>query len=167
MSDTLPDTLPQTLYAQFAAHVADALDALVASGALPAGLNRGAVTVEPPRDLAHGDLATNAAMVLARPAGTNPRALAEALVAELTKLDTVTEASVAGPGFINLRLSPAAWLAELRAVAALGADYGKSKLGAGARVNLFTYRSTRLNAIAGARWSAMRWPLCWNFPVIR
>ncbi|MDE2404691.1 MAG: arginine--tRNA ligase [Sphingomonadales bacterium] len=125
-----------TLHAGFAGHVSDALDALVAAGALPGGLNRGAVTVEPPRDPSHGDLATNAAMVLAKPAGTNPRALAEALVAELVKLPLVTEASIAGPGFINLRLAPGAWLDELRAVAALGADYGRSALGAGTTVNV-------------------------------
>ena len=128
--------MPNTLHAQFAAHVATALDALEAAGTLPVGLNRAAVTVEPPRDLAHGDLATNAAMVLAKPAGTNPRVLAEALVAELVKLPLVSEAAIAGPGFINLRLAPAAWVAELRTVAALGADYGKSTLGAGLRVNV-------------------------------
>ena len=66
-----------TLYTRFAAHLDAALDALVASGALPGGLERRAVTVEPPRYASHGDLATNAAMVLAKPAGTNPRALAE------------------------------------------------------------------------------------------
>ena len=65
-----------TLYARFAAHLDAVLDALVAEGSLPAGLDRGAVSVEPPRDASHGDLATNAAMVLAKRAGSNPRALA-------------------------------------------------------------------------------------------
>ncbi len=126
----------QTLHAAFAGHVSAALDALVAAGTLPAGLNRAAVAVEPPRDPSHGDLATNAAMVLAKPAGMNPRQLAEALVAELAKLPEVTSADIAGPGFINLRLTPATWLAELRAIATLGADYGRSAVGAGTTVNI-------------------------------
>jgi arginyl-tRNA synthetase len=129
-------TETKTLYAAFTGHLATALDALEAVGTLPAGLKRGAVTVEPPRDPSHGDLATNAAMVLAKPAGMKPRDLAEALVAELTKLPQVTGAEIAGPGFINLRLSPAAWLAELRTIAALGADYGKSDVGGGSVVNV-------------------------------
>jgi len=125
-----------TLHAAFAGHVAAALDALVAAGTLPAGLNRANVTVEPPRDPSHGDLATNAAMVLAKPAGLNPRALAEALVAELARIPEVTAAEIAGPGFINLRLAPSAWLAELSTIAALGADYGRSAAGGGKRVNV-------------------------------
>jgi arginyl-tRNA synthetase len=126
----------QTLYAAFTGHLAAALDALEAAGSLPAGLKRGAVTVEPPRDPSHGDLATNAAMVLAKPAGLKPRDLAEALVAELTKLPLVESAEIAGPGFINLRLSAAAWIAELRAIGALGADYGRSDMGGGSVVNV-------------------------------
>ena len=126
----------QTLHAAYAGHVSAALDALEAAGTLPAGLPRGNVTVEPPRDPAHGDLSTNAAMVLAKPAGTNPRALAEALVAELAKLPDVTEATIAGPGFINLRLTDAAWIAELRAIAALADDYGRSAMGGGSVVNV-------------------------------
>ena len=129
-------TDPMTLHATFARHIATALDALEEAGTLPAGLNRAAVAVEPPRDPAHGDLATNAAMVLAKPAGTNPRMLAEALVGELTKLPGVTSAEIAGPGFINLRLDPAIWLTELRAIAALGGDYGRSAIGGGAMVNV-------------------------------
>jgi arginyl-tRNA synthetase len=125
-----------TLYAAFSAHIAAALDALEAAGTIPAGLNRAAITVEPPRDASHGDLATNAAMVLAKPAGTNPRALAEALVAELLKLPSVTSAKIAGPGFINLRIGADAWLAELCAIAAAGADYGRSGMGGGSVVNV-------------------------------
>ncbi|MEJ2408889.1 MAG: arginine--tRNA ligase [Novosphingobium sp.] len=126
----------QTLYAAFAGHLSAALDALEAAGTLPGGLKRGAITVEPPRDPSHGDLATNAAMVLAKPAGMKPRDLAGALVAELSKLDAVTSAEIAGPGFINMRLAPAAWLTELRAIAALAADYGRSALGGGKTVNV-------------------------------
>jgi len=130
------NTPANTLHAAFAGHVAAALAALEAAGTLPAGLNHAAVTVEPPRDPSHGDLATNAAMVLAKPAGLNPRSLAEALVAELTKIPAVTEAQIAGPGFINLRVAPAAWLEELNAIAALGADYGRSATGLGTTVNV-------------------------------
>lgn len=126
----------KTLHAAFVRHIAAALDALEAAGTLPAGLSRAAITVEPPRDASHGDLATNAAMVLAKPAKTNPRQLAEALVAELGKLPEVTGAEIAGPGFINLRLAPSAWIDELRAVAALGGDYGRSASGGGATVNV-------------------------------
>lgn len=126
----------KTLYAAFAGHLSAALEALEAAGTLPAGLSRANVTVEPPRDPSHGDLATNAAMVLAKPAGTNPRALAEALVGELKKLPSVTAADIAGPGFINLRLSDTAWLAELNALATLGASYGRSTVGGGTTVNV-------------------------------
>ena len=126
----------QTLYAAYTGHLHIALDALEAAGTLPAGLSRGNVTVEPPRDPSHGDLATNAAMVLAKGAGTNPRALAEALVAELMKAPHVTSAQIAGPGFINLRLDPAAWLAELLAIGAMGGDYGRSTMGQGTTVNV-------------------------------
>lgn len=129
-------TAVQTIHAAFVGHIAAALDVLETRGTLPSGLNRAAVTVEPPRDASHGDLATNAAMVLAKPAGMNPRALAEALVAELLKVEGVASAEIAGPGFINLRVDPAAWLSELRAIAALAADYGRSTMGSGTTVNV-------------------------------
>ena len=129
-------TAVQTIHAAFVGHISAALDALEQAGTLPGGLNRAAVTVEPPRDPSHGDLATNAAMVLAKPAGMNPRALAEALVAELVKVPGVSSADIAGPGFINLRVDASAWLAELRAIAALGSDYGRSAMGQGSTVNV-------------------------------
>ena len=125
-----------TLHAAFAGHVAAALDALEAAGTLPAGLARGAITLEPPRDTAHGDLATNAAMVLARPAGLKPRDLASALAGELGRLDQVESAEVAGPGFINLRLARVAWVGELRTIATLANDYGRSQAGASTVVNV-------------------------------
>ncbi len=125
-----------TLYTRFAAHIDAALDTLTAAGTLPAGLDRKNVTVEPPRDTSHGDLATNAAMVLAKPAKTNPRVLADALVAELSKLEDVASASVAGPGFINMKLTDDAWRAELAAIPEAGADYGRSKQGDGITVNI-------------------------------
>lgn len=125
-----------TLYTRFAAHIDAALDTLVAAGTLPGGLDRRNVTVEPPRDASHGDLATNAAMVLAKPAGTNPRVLAEAIAAELGKLDEVESVSVAGPGFLNMRLTDAAWRDELAAIPQAGADYGRSTRGQGVTVNI-------------------------------
>jgi arginyl-tRNA synthetase len=125
-----------TLYARFAAQLDAVLDALVEDGSLPAGLERGAVAVEPPRDASHGDLATNAAMVLAKRAGTNPRALAGLIAPKLEALGEVEAAQVAGPGFINLRLDPAMWREELRAIIANGGDYGRSDAGAGQRINV-------------------------------
>ncbi|MFN3817467.1 arginine--tRNA ligase [Blastomonas sp.] len=125
-----------TLYPRFTQHLHTALDALEASGTLPVGLGRGALTVEPPRDPSHGDLATNAAMVLAKPAGTNPRALAEAITAELRKVEEITAVDIAGPGFLNLRLASSAWIEELRSIAEMGSDYGRSELGKGTTVNI-------------------------------
>ena len=125
-----------TLYTRFAAHIDAALDTLTEAGLLPAGLDRRNVTVEPPRDASHGDLATNAAMVLAKPAKTNPRVLADALVVELGKIDAVESASVAGPGFINMKLTDDSWRDELAAVPFAGADYGRSTQGAGITVNI-------------------------------
>jgi arginyl-tRNA synthetase len=125
-----------TLYARFAAHLDLLLDALEAEGALAPGVDRGAVAVEPPRDPAHGDLATNAAMVLAKRAGTNPRALAEAIVPRLAAIGGVAGAEIAGPGFINIRLDRSVWEEELRTILAEGAGYGRSAMGRGRTVNV-------------------------------
>jgi arginyl-tRNA synthetase len=125
-----------SLYAQYAALLDGVLDDLVASGALPAELDRKNVTVEPPRDPSHGDLATNAAMVLAKGAGTSPRALAEAIKPRLEALPPVTSVEIAGPGFINLRLAPDAWRDELKTILREGDDYGLSKIGNDERVNV-------------------------------
>ena len=126
----------ETLYAAFGAKMDAVLAELEAEGALPPDTPRGNVTVEPPRDPAHGDLATNAAMVLAKAAGTNPRELAGKIVEKLEADASVTSAEIAGPGFINLRLDAQAWLAELNAISAMGDDYGRSTIGAGTRVNV-------------------------------
>jgi arginyl-tRNA synthetase len=125
-----------TLYTRFAAHIDAALDTLVAAGDLPADLSRANVTVEPPRDITHGDLATNAAMVLAKPAKTNPRALAEKIAAHLEALDEVSSVSVAGPGFINMTLTDDTWRTELSAIHDAAGDYGRSTRGAGTTVNI-------------------------------
>src|SRR5207248_5457656 len=124
------------LYAQYAALLDGVLDDLVADGALPRALERRGVTVEPPRDAAHGDLATNAAMVLAKAAKTNPRALAEAIKSKLEAMPTITSVEVAGPGFINVRLVPDAWRDELRTILVEAEDYGVSKVGQNERVNV-------------------------------
>jgi arginyl-tRNA synthetase len=125
-----------TLYAAFAAKITAALAALEMEAKLPAGISHAAVSAEPPRDPSHGDLATNAAMVLAKHAATNPRALAEKIVEKLTADPAIISAEIAGPGFINLRLADESWREELRTIAALGADYGRSTLGTGRTVNI-------------------------------
>ena len=128
--------MTDTLYSAYAEKMDAVLAALEAEGALPAGTNRANVSVEPPRDPSHGDLATNAAMVLAKPAATNPRALAEKIVEHLQRDPAITSAEIAGPGFINLRLAPQSWTDEIAAIAELGDDYGKSAMGKGTRVNV-------------------------------
>jgi arginyl-tRNA synthetase len=125
-----------SLYAQYAALLDGVLDDLVAEGVLPAGLDRRNVTVEPPRDPSHGDLATNAAMVLAKPAKTNPRSIAELIKTKLQALPPVTSVEIAGPGFINLRLTPEAWRDELRTILLRGDEYGLCAVGNDERVNV-------------------------------
>jgi arginyl-tRNA synthetase len=110
--------------------------AMVAAGELPAGLDTAAITVEPPRDAGHGDMATNAAMVLAKPAGLPPRQIAEALAAGLAADPRVAKAEVAGPGFLNLRLKPAVWQGLVGAVLAQGEGFGRSAIGQGQKVNV-------------------------------
>jgi arginyl-tRNA synthetase len=103
--------------------------ALAANGELPVDLDLGAVSVEPPRDPNHGDIATNAGLVLAKPAGRNPRDIAEALAARIGAAAYVESAEVAGPGFLNLRLRPSFWQAQLADALLAGADYGRSTVG--------------------------------------
>lgn len=124
------------LFADIRELVVAELEALMAQGVLPAGLDLSAVAVEPPRDAGHGEMATNAAMVLAKPAGMQPRAIADALAARLMADPRVAGADVAGPGFLNLRLEPAAWQGLVRAVLEQGTGYGRSSLGAGRKVNV-------------------------------
>ena len=117
------------LFADIRGLVISCLDAMVADGTLPDGLAMGAVTVEPPRDASHGDMATNAAMVLAKPAKMNPRMIADALATRLLADDRVAEAEVAGPGFLNLRLAPVLWQGVVKA-ALTDPAFGQSTLGA-------------------------------------
>ena len=116
--------------------ILSSLDLMVLEGTLPEGLNTDPVTAEPPRDASHGDMATNAAMVLAKPAKMKPRDIADALAAKLTTDERITSAEVAGPGFLNLRLAPSVWQAVAGAVMAQGADFGRGTLGAGKKVNV-------------------------------
>jgi arginyl-tRNA synthetase len=112
------------------------VETLIAEGVLPEGLDLSRVTVEPPRDPSHGDMATNAAMLLSKPAGMKPRDLAERLAAALVGHDRIATAEVAGPGFINLRLAETAWHDVLRAILDLGTAYGDSDIGARRKVNV-------------------------------
>lgn len=124
------------LFSDIRALVLDCLQAMVADGALPQGLDFSTVAVEPPRDPAHGDMATNAAMVLAKPAGLKPREIAEALAAALTADTRIDSADVAGPGFLNLRLSSALWQGVVATALKGGQGFGRSDMGQGARVNV-------------------------------
>jgi arginyl-tRNA synthetase len=128
--------LKLSLYARFSALLDGILDDLVSEGRLPADASRKAVAVEPPRDASHGDLATNAAMVLAKAAATNPRALAEAIKPKLEAIPGVTSVEIAGPGFINLRLTEESWRDELTTILAEGEEYGLSTAGNNERVNV-------------------------------
>ena len=129
-------TQPNNIFAAVLARVHAAVDALVAEAALPPGLDLSRILVEPPREAAHGDMATNAAMVLAKPAGKKPRDLAEAIAGKLRGEPLIEDVSVAGPGFINLTLTRAAWIDALRAALDAGGDYGRGDIGRGEPVNV-------------------------------
>ena len=124
------------LFSDIRAAVIEALEALLADGGLPSGLALDNVAVEPPRDAAHGDMATNAAMVLAKPAGMKPRDIADALAERLRGDPRIATAEVAGPGFLNLRLAAPVWRGLVAGVLADGTDYGRSDMGAGQKVNV-------------------------------
>ncbi|MFG1299166.1 arginine--tRNA ligase [Xanthobacter sp. V3C-3] len=124
------------VYAIFADHVREAVAALAAEGLVASGLDLSRVVVEPPRDASHGDLATNAAMVLAKDAGMKPRDLAERIAGRLKAVEGVAKVDVAGPGFINIGLDRAFWPAVLASVLRAGLEFGRSTLGAGEKVNV-------------------------------
>jgi arginyl-tRNA synthetase len=124
------------LFDQIRSTVIDALGAMERDGLLPAGLDTAAVSVEPPRDAAHGDMATNAAMVLAKPAGRKPREIAEALAARLAADPRIAVAEVAGPGFLNLRLADSVWQGLVAEILTRGRAYGQSAIGGGRKVNI-------------------------------
>ena len=124
------------LFSDIRQAVIDGLGALQADGMLAASLDMSAVTVEPPRDSAHGDMATNAAMVLAKPAGLAPKVIAEALALRLAADPRISAVTPAGPGFLNLRLRPALWQGVVRSALLAGGEFGRSTLGQGLRVNV-------------------------------
>jgi len=124
------------IFAELLGRVRGANEKLIAAGVMPARIDLSRVTVEPPRDASHGDMATNAAMVLAKEAGKKPRDLADAIAEKLRADPLIEKVDVAGPGFINMTLKPAAWIDALRTAIELGANYGKSDIGGGAAVNV-------------------------------
>jgi len=124
------------VFRHFREEIIRSLDRLAAAGRIPAGLDIDRVTVEPPREEGHGDLSTNAAMVLSKAAGMKPRALAELLAEQLRALADVGDVAVAGPGFINLRIKESFWQARIADVLKADTAYGSSTTGAGVRVNV-------------------------------
>src|SRR5664279_2819540 len=127
---------PPHLFANVLARVHAVCGALAAEGGRPAGIDLSRVVVEPPRDAAHGDMATNAAMLLAKEARAKPRDLAEQIAARLRADDLIASVDVAGPGFINLALKPQVWADALRTVLREGAAYGRSAIGKADKVNV-------------------------------
>jgi arginyl-tRNA synthetase len=123
-------------YRHFIGVIEAALGAMQAAGELPAALDFAAITAEPPRDPAHGDIATNAAMVLAKAARKKPRDIADALLPRLKANPDVVDGAVAGPGFINLKLADSFWLERLGECLKEGVAYGDSTMGGGKKVNV-------------------------------
>jgi arginyl-tRNA synthetase len=124
------------IFETFSARLASVLTGLAEAGRIPAGLSLARVVVEPTKDPAHGDLAINAAMVLAKEAGMAPRALAELIVAELAKDGDVLKAEIAGPGFINLTLQPAVFTAVLKSAVLAGTEHGRGAAKGEPRINV-------------------------------
>ena len=124
------------LFAEIRSLVIDSLQQMQTQGDLPDGLSFDAVTVEPPRDAAHGDMATNAAMVLAKPSSCKPRDIAQRLATLLSADPRLASVEVAGPGFLNLRLASTLWADVLRAILADPSGYGRATVGAGIKVNV-------------------------------
>ena len=124
------------IFTLFETDFATVLRSMQDQGVLPAELDSGRVVFELPRDISHGDVACNAAMVLAKQASLKPRDLAERLVPEFEKMDGVTGVEIAGPGFINIRVEPRLWTTEIDAIIEAGTDYGRNRSGAGKTINV-------------------------------
>jgi len=124
------------IFQYFESEFASILADLVGQGLLPEDLDANRVVFELPRDATHGDLATNAAMILAKPAQKSPRDLAAVFASAFAKIDGVTAVDIAGPGFINLRVSPILWARQIDDIIKAGNQYGRSQIGAGAHVNV-------------------------------
>ena len=124
------------LFRAFQDDVVAIVEKLVKSGSLPEGLDTSRITVEPPRDSTHGDISTNAAMLLAKPAGMKPRDVAEMIAPEIAALKGVAKVDVAGPGFINAGLADEYWHDRLVDVLKVGTAYGASDIGGGEKINV-------------------------------
>jgi len=124
------------VFADIEARIRSALAALKGEGKLPADLALDGIEVAEPREAAHGDMATNAALVLAKRAKMKPREIADLLAGKLKGADGIAKVEVAGPGFINLALTPAVWQGLVAAILAEGDRYGRTALGQGKRVNV-------------------------------
>ena len=133
MADSVPPLHP---FADVLARVQGVCCGLSEKGTLPAGIDLSRVVVEPPRDASHGDMATNAAMVLAKEAKAKPRDLAERIAEGLRADPLIASVDIAGPGFINLTLKTSVWIDALRAVLGEGETYGRGSAGAGEKVNV-------------------------------
>jgi arginyl-tRNA synthetase len=125
-----------TIFNHFRDFIVKELEDLSAAGELPQDLDFSRVSLEPPRDPTHGDISTNAAMVLSKAAGMKPRDMAELLAERLSATDGVVEVAIAGPGFVNLRLDNETWHGCLREVLRAGRRFGESKIGGGRKVNV-------------------------------
>lgn len=124
------------IFNDFRKVIQSGIEGLSAQKALPQGLDFSRVSVEAPRDPTHGDISTNAALVLAKPAGCKPRDLGDMLAKVLLEHDSVVDANVAGPGFVNLKLSDSFWQAQITDILTNGVAYGDSDIGAGEKINL-------------------------------
>jgi len=124
------------IFKEFQGHITDIIQGLSASDKLPADLDLKNMTVEPPRDTSHGDLSTNAAMILTKQARMKPRDIAEMIAEGLRSVDHVEQVEIAGPGFINIRLSEAFILSQIKVILEAGNDYGRSTIGANEKINV-------------------------------
>jgi arginyl-tRNA synthetase len=124
------------LFRAFQADIAEIIESLIRNGDLPDGIDTSKITVEPPRDPSHGDISTNAAMVLAKPAGMKPRDVAALIAPGIAALDAVENVDIAGPGFINAALADTYWHDRLVDVLKAGTDYGNSDIGDGEKINV-------------------------------
>lgn len=124
------------IFTQIRNNILESLNTLAKEGKIPAGLDTSRLVAEPPRDAAHGDAATNAAMVLSSQAGMKPRQFAEILAQQLERLPIVEHVEIAGPGFVNMRLSNDFWYGCLREILEQGADFGSSDMGKGHKKNV-------------------------------
>jgi len=124
------------IFADFNARITKVVQGLGLTDKEGGALDLSRITVEPPRDASHGDLATNAAMVLAKPAGQNPRALAETIATALREDADIVKVDVAGPGFVNMKLADGFWQKHLAAILSDGTNYGRSQIGAGRKINV-------------------------------